>query len=336
MSAREPRLPVTGPIFPDIGLQLNRLIALLLCAAVLGACESTNQTVGTAGGAGVGAIIGKIVGGNSGALIGAGVGAVVGNLIGRQLDAHDQAKLEEAKRAAQASNQPTRFYASSVKSDVLVGPKTYTASRPALLLADDVGQTQLTVISPKTTSAHVDTPLYRHPVSGEAPKMMIEKGTPLTAIATVDGSPWTLVGRGDYGIGYVPNRYLTEQAAAAHGSTAHAATSTVSHKSAPIAPPQSKPVQSGPTTDQLLNADANYVPSASQAPVAETSQADYERVSYQGQAQAAAVKNGQTGSGAGKLTNANVVCHDLTTTLLSNHSSETSVQCGNDPPVLRQ
>ncbi|WP_438394940.1 glycine zipper domain-containing protein [Caballeronia sp. DA-9] len=334
MSTGEYLLPKRVLRFPAIQRKPRRLAALLVFVALLDACQSTNQTVGTLSGAGVGAGVGKIFGGNTGALVGGALGAVIGNLIGRQLDARDQARLEEAKRTAQATNQTARFYANSAKSEVVVQPKTYVVSRPALLLADDVGLTPLTVIPPKTTYLAVDTPVYRRPFDGEAPKMVIEKGTPLTAIATVDGAAWQLVGRGDYGIGYVPERYLRERSATARNTQAPAA--SAARKSSPASSRQAKPTPSGPTTNDLLSANADYTPPPGAAPVVKATQADYERASYQGQARAIAVKSAQAGTGSRQLTNANVVCHDLTTTLLSDHSTETSEQCGNDPPTLRK
>jgi len=75
---------------------MNKGSIVLLCGIAisplyLGGCTATNQTKGTAVGAGVGGVLGAVIGERSdhrdrGAIIGAVVGGALGNIIGKRMD----------------------------------------------------------------------------------------------------------------------------------------------------------------------------------------------------------------------------------------------------------
>ncbi len=78
----------------------GRVLALVLCSALLAGCQTTNPFTGegemskTAKGAGLGALagagIGALAGGGKGALIGAGIGALAGGAVGNYMDRQEE------------------------------------------------------------------------------------------------------------------------------------------------------------------------------------------------------------------------------------------------------
>ena len=78
----------------------GRVLALVLCSALLAGCQTTNPFTGegemskTAKGAGLGALagagIGALAGGGRGALIGAGIGALAGGAVGNYMDRQEE------------------------------------------------------------------------------------------------------------------------------------------------------------------------------------------------------------------------------------------------------
>lgn len=287
-------------------------------------------TIGTVLGAGVGGAAGKRAGGNSGAVVGAVVGGLIGNQIGRQLDAYDQRRLEEARRAAMVSNQPQRFYADSVKSEVVVQSKTYSKPGGSLVLANDLEVAPLSIVQPSEIAAGTDIPVYRSPSTSAPPKMVISQGAQVTSIAVVDGTQWVLVGRGDYGIGYVPAGYLSGQGAALPGSAGGVA------RAEPVRPPpahsRATPARARPTTEELLTQQGPASAGGKEVPIAKTSSIQYQRSATEGEVKAAALKSGQRKDPDLKLTPAGIQCKDLTTWLLSGNSKDTQTRCAAERP----
>ena len=293
---------------------------LLTCAALLLGCATQNQTGGGLAGAVVGAVAGKAVGGDRGALVGALIGAAIGQDIGKRLDERDRQRLAEARNMALAQNQAQKFYAESAKAQISVDPtRTYTQSKQLLVLDSDVASVAVTMTVPFGTDAHVDTPIYRAPSYSTRPKLVVSRGTPIMAIAKVDESDWVLVGRGEYGMGYVHSDYFKRDIIDKLASSKP--TGRPPKSSVPTKPPVTT---SGGRTDTLLS-DANSVlPPADHLAIKKTDAGEYSKAAFTGNANAsAALKGDKRALGTAKVAPIKVECTDLTTTLLSDNKQET-------------
>ena len=67
---------------------MNRIVIAIALALGLSACGSTNETLGTVGGAALGGAVGSAVSGGStlGTVGGAAVGGIVGHEVGERMD----------------------------------------------------------------------------------------------------------------------------------------------------------------------------------------------------------------------------------------------------------
>ena len=95
------------------GLVLPRVLAVVLVAASMVACNSTNGTLVGAGiGTTIGTFAGKKLGGDTGMIIGAGLGAIaggaIGGEIGRALDEQDRRLAAQTTAAAISQSQASK------------------------------------------------------------------------------------------------------------------------------------------------------------------------------------------------------------------------------------
>lgn len=91
------------------GLVLPRVLAVVLVAASMVACNSTNGTLVGAGiGATIGAFAGKKLGGDTGMIIGAIAGGAIGGEIGRALDEQDRRLAAQTTAAAISQSQASK------------------------------------------------------------------------------------------------------------------------------------------------------------------------------------------------------------------------------------
>lgn len=91
------------------GLVLPRVLAVVLVAASMVACNSTNGTLVGAGiGATIGTFAGKKLGGDTGMIIGAIAGGAIGGEIGRALDEQDRRLAAQTTAAAISQSQASK------------------------------------------------------------------------------------------------------------------------------------------------------------------------------------------------------------------------------------
>ena len=91
---------------------MKKVIAVMLCAGLLAACESDgygndNEVVGTIIGAGLGVALGSAVHGDGGAamVMGGLLGGAIGNSIGSRMDEKDRRRHEQAYYQAMNNNR---------------------------------------------------------------------------------------------------------------------------------------------------------------------------------------------------------------------------------------
>ncbi len=114
---------------------MNKLVKLCLVSVVailLTACDTTNQTMGTATGGIIGGVIGSQFGGGTGrtaaTIGGTVVGAMIGGSIGRSMDQQDRMKVDMALERT-PTGQSTSWVNPDSHAQYTVTPtKTVTAS----------------------------------------------------------------------------------------------------------------------------------------------------------------------------------------------------------------
>lgn len=247
-----------------------KALTIVAAVTVLGGCANVSkEQMGTAIGSIAGAVVGKQLGGKNGMIVGALAGGLLGNRIGANMDEQDRKTLAALELKALETGTGGSFVTNKTKARVTVEAAPATLDRrQEFVLSSTLTPYPLVAIDPVTVAAYVDTPIYNTLNEKDRPKMVIQKGVPISVTANVINEQWAVVGDGNLGLGYIPRRYLDARIVA---QVKTAPVKTAAKKPAPVT--QVATAKAAPNAPRMVSKDqyeqemgllhAAYKPSAS-------------------------------------------------------------------------